>query len=204
MPAARICSKRSRMPSLTTSFSSTTPSTRASSETTSGVEPARATPSTMLDRARPGSCRRAPRRSARTASAAPLRSSRPSRSTPLMRVSAENGMKRARGGREVAVAEVEPLLGEDDDRAALGRLVGQRRELRGLGQLALGDARHRQEARGLAVAERDRAGLVEQQHRDVAGGLDGAARTWRARCGARGGSCRRCRSPRAARRWSSG
>ena len=38
------------------------------------------------------------------------------------------------------------------------------------------DAGHRDERRRLAVAERDRAGLVEQQHVDVAGGLDGAAR----------------------------
>ena len=33
--------------------------------------------------------------------------------------------------------------------------------------------------RRLAVAERDGAGLVEQQHVDVAGRLDGAARRWR-------------------------
>ena len=67
------------------------------------------------------------------------------------------------------------LLGEHDDRAALGRLVGERRHLRRLGQLALGDAGHRDEGGGLAVAERDRAGLVEQQHVDVARGLDRAA-----------------------------
>ena len=36
------------------------------------------------------------------------------------------------------------------------------------------DARHRDELRRLAVAERDRAGLVEQQRVDVAGGLHGA------------------------------
>ena len=38
------------------------------------------------------------------------------------------------------------------------------------------DARHRDERGGLAVAERDRAGLVEQQHVDVARRLDRAAR----------------------------
>ena len=37
------------------------------------------------------------------------------------------------------------------------------------------DARRRDERRRLAVAERDRAGLVEQQHVDVAGRLDRAA-----------------------------
>ena len=68
------------------------------------------------------------------------------------------------------------LLGQHDDRAPLGRLVGERGQLRGLGQLGLGDAGHREERRRLAVAERDRAGLVEQQHVDVARGLDRAAR----------------------------
>ena len=38
-----------------------------------------------------------------------------------------------------------------------------------------GDSRHGEELGRLAVAERDRAGLVEQQHVDVAGGLHGAA-----------------------------
>ena len=41
---------------------------------------------------------------------------------------------------------------------------------------ALVDAVDRDELGRLAVAERDRAGLVEQQHVDVAGGLDRAAR----------------------------
>ena len=36
----------------------------------------------------------------------------------------------------------------------------------------LGDAGGRHQLGGLAVAEGDRAGLVEQQHVDVAGGLD--------------------------------
>ncbi len=39
-------------------------------------------------------------------------------------------------GRELVLAHAE-LLGQDDDRAALGRLVGQRRELGGLGQIVL-------------------------------------------------------------------
>ena len=41
MPMTRICAKRSRMPPLTMSFRWITPSTRASSETTSGVPPVR-------------------------------------------------------------------------------------------------------------------------------------------------------------------
>ena len=66
-------------------------------------------------------------------------------------------------------------LGEHDDRAALGRLVGERGELRDLGELGLGHARHRHELGGEAVADRDRAGLVEQQHVDIAGRLDRTA-----------------------------
>ena len=77
---------------------------------------------------------------------------------------------------ELALAQVEPLLREHDDRAALRRLVGERRELRDLGELALLDARRRDELGRLPVAERDRAGLVEQEHVDVAGRLDRAAR----------------------------
>ena len=42
---------------------------------------------------------------------------------------------------ELALAQVEALLREHDDRAALGRLVGERGELRDLGELALLDAR---------------------------------------------------------------
>ena len=83
--------------------------------------------------------------------------------------------RRSCGGDHLVLAEP-VLLGQHDDRAALGRLVGQRDELRGLGELGLGDAGHRDELRGLAVAERDRAGLVEQQHVDVARRLDRAAR----------------------------
>ena len=67
------------------------------------------------------------------------------------------------------------LLGEHHDRAAFRGLVGERGHLGDLRELGLLDAWHRQELRGLAVAERDRAGLVEQQHVDVARGLDGAA-----------------------------
>ena len=89
-----------------------------------------------------------------------------------MRVCAVNGTSVApTSSRSQAVA----LLGQHDDRAAFGRLVGQARELRGVGQLLLGDAVDRQERVGLAVAERDRAGLVEQQRGAVAGRLDGAA-----------------------------
>ena len=64
---------------------------------------------------------------------------------------------------------------EHDDAAAFGRFVGERRKLRGFGQLLLGHSRSRNERRRLAIAERDRAGLVEQQHIHIAGGFDRAA-----------------------------
>ena len=54
-----------------------------------------------------------------------------------------------------------------------------------------------------AVAEGDRAGLVEQQHVDVARGLDRAAGLRQHVELAPAGPCRRCRSPTAGRRsWS--
>ena len=109
-----------------------------------------------------------------TASAAPLRIIVP------FEVDAAHPGRGAEGDElvlaELALAQAELLLREHDDRAALGRLVGERRELRDLGKLPLVDARCRDELRRLPVPERDRAGLVEQQHVDVAGRLDGAAR----------------------------
>ena len=76
---------------------------------------------------------------------------------------------------ELASAQAVLLLGEHDDRAALRRLVGQRRELRGVGERRVADARRRTELGRLPVAQRDRAGLVEQQRIDVAGRFDRAA-----------------------------
>ncbi len=68
------------------------------------------------------------------------------------------------------------LLGEHDDRAAFGRFVGEAGQLCGVGQRFGCDAGQRHEGRGLPVAQRDGAGLVEQQGVDVAGGLHRAAR----------------------------
>ena len=109
-----------------------------------------------------------------TASAAPLRIIVPFRLTPLIRVVGAEGDELVLA--EGALAQAELLLREHDDRAAFGRLVRERGELRDLGQLALVDAGRRDELRRLPVAERDRAGLVEQEHVDVARRLDRAAR----------------------------
>ena len=73
-----------------------------------------------------------------------------------------------------ALTDPVALLGEHDDRAPLGGLVGEARELRRFGQLALVDPGEREELGRLAVAERDRPGLVEQERRAVAGRLDRA------------------------------
>src|ERR1019366_4846 len=59
--------------------------------------------------------------------------------------------------------------------AALGRFIGQTRQLRGVGEIRLVDAIGGGEFNRLAVAERDRAGLVEQERVDIAGRLDGFA-----------------------------
>ena len=67
------------------------------------------------------------------------------------------------------------LLGQDHDAASFGRFVGQAGKLRGLGQFLGIDAGGGDEFRRLAVAHGDRAGLVQQQHVHVAGGLHRAA-----------------------------
>ena len=64
---------------------------------------------------------------------------------------------------DFAAADVVLLLGEHDDGAAFGGFVGEAGKLRGVGQLLLADAVHGDELDGLAIAERDGAGLVEQQ-----------------------------------------
>ena len=202
MPILRSSSKRSLMPPLTMSFRWMTPSTKLSWATTSGVPPARAILSTSSSR-RAGAWPPCSSTKRLTASAAPLRS--------LRAVHVDAAHPRGRGERdegrlvlaELAAAQAVALLGEHDDRAALRRLVGERGELGRLGELARRDAVDGDELRGLAVAERDRAGLVEQKHVDVAGRLDRAAGHREHVALHDAGPSRRCRSQRAARRsWS--
>ena len=76
---------------------------------------------------------------------------------------------------DVALPEIELLLGEDDDAAAFGRLIGQRRELGGVRQFLGRHLRRREEGRCLPVTQGDGSGLIQQQNIDVAGGLDGTA-----------------------------
>ena len=75
---------------------------------------------------------------------------------------------------QVAPAQVVLLLGQHNNRAALGSFIGKRRELRGVGQPLLAHIRRGHEFRCLPVAESDGARLVEQQRVHVAGGFNGA------------------------------
>ena len=78
-------------------------------------------------------------------------------------------------GRKLAATEAEFFLGEHHDTAALGRLVSERGELRGIREAFEGNAGRGDEVAGLAVTERDRAGFVEQENVDVSRGLDSPA-----------------------------
>lgn len=72
---------------------------------------------------------------------------------------------------------LDALLGTQfDDGLAFGRRIGHRREDAQPDKLPGTEPVDRIEARGLAVTDGDRTGLVEQQCVDVAGSLDGLAR----------------------------
>ena len=193
-----------RMPPLTMSLSWITPSTRAPSATTSGVA---ALLRDLIHRgadagraARPPCVPDVGLDGVGRALADP---GAPFRFTPLIRVCAVNGTKCAPSSWTSRSRMPYFSLARTTIAAALGRLVGQRGELGGVGQVALGDALGGEERGGLAVAERDRAGLVQEQHVDVAGRLDRPAATWRSRSPGSSGPCRRCRWRRGARRsWS--
>ena len=86
------------------------------------------------------------------------------------------GDKRGGVGGKLAATQVVFLLRQHDDRAALGSFIRKRGELSGVGQILVRDAGRGNEFRGAAVAERDRAGLIEQQRVHVARRLHGAAR----------------------------
>ena len=192
----RNSAKRSRMPPLTMSFRWMTPSSRSSLATASGVPPWVAMRSAIAviwrtasdtGAARKAAC--APPAAARRtgaveppcakaimASTAPLRIATPPTSMPLIRVCAENGTKRASSGAISRPRKPVFLLGEDDDRAAFRGLVGQRGDLRRIGEFAFLDPGQRDELGRLAISQGDRAGLVEQQGVDIARRLDRTAR----------------------------
>ena len=80
---------------------------------------------------------------------------------------------------ELVAAQPVLFLRQDDDAASLGRFIGQRGQLRGVGQLGQVGAVGRDEFDGLPIAQRDRARLVQEQHIHVAGGFHGATDWWR-------------------------
>jgi len=66
-------------------------------------------------------------------------------------------------------------LGQNHHGPPLRSLVREAGKLRGVRELVAVDASYRDELGGLPVAERDGAGLVQQERVDVAGRLDGPA-----------------------------
>ena len=136
-----------------------TPSSRSSLATASGVPPFWRCGRDLRDLARgsgpvaPGDMPR-PAAGHRTAARRPPTwrvrhrprpcGSWPSRSTPLIRVCAVNGMKLALSGVISRPRSPYFSLASTTMRAAFGRFVGERRELRGVGQFALADARQRE------------------------------------------------------------
>ena len=119
--------------------------------------------------------RRSSESQASTAEPAPLRICEPSaRSRPLIRVCAVNGTTIASAG----CLDADAAFRRQRRRPRCPRVWGRRARTSAAARAssAVGDAGHRHEVARLPVAVGDRAGLVEQQRRDVAGGLDRAAR----------------------------
>src|ERR1035441_5615917 len=85
-------------------------------------------------------------------------------------------------GGKVAAAQIVLLFGQHDGGAGFWGLRGQRGELAGGGPLGLRSSRSKQKFFCLAVAERNRAGFIEQEGVYVSGCLDGTPRH-RENCG---------------------
>ena len=64
---------------------------------------------------------------------------------------------------------------QDDDRPAFGRFIREGGQLRGIGEAGFLDAGRGMKCDRHAIAEGDRAGLVEEQNVDVARGFDRAS-----------------------------
>ena len=112
-------------------------------------------------------------------SAAPFRIWTSPASTPLIRVWLENGMNCIPAPDSVdshgPAAKPVFLFYQDHDAAAFGSLVGKRCQLGSFRQIPDIRPVNRDQFDCLPVAERDRAGLVEQEDIDVARCLDGPA-----------------------------
>ena len=103
---------------------------------------------------------------------------RPLAQLAIRQVHAAHARVRRKGNRlaifqgHIRGSRVQPLPGEHHDAAPLRRLVGLRREPGHLGQMGRVNAGSGRQFGGLAVAQRDGAGLVEQQHVHITGSLD--------------------------------
>ena len=153
-PIFRSRSKRSRMPGLRMSSSTTTPDDAvALARPAAASRPCAATASTCSCDPRRHRAALLPGRSAITASGAPLRMRRPSgRSTPLIRVwavNATNSASRGSDARSTGRFVRRGLLAVQlDDALALGRLVGDaRRARRELADLERGELARRERTR---------------------------------------------------------
>ncbi len=83
-----------------------------------------------------------------------------------------------RGSRlQFTLTQPEFLLRQHHDAAAFRRFIGQRSQLRSVGENALFHARRRQECHRLTIAQGDRASLVQQQYVDIASCLNRTARS---------------------------
>ena len=76
---------------------------------------------------------------------------------------------------ELAATDAEFLFGQYDDGATFGGFVREGGKLSGVGQILFRHALDGEEFAGLSVAQRDGAGLVQEQHVHVARRLNGAA-----------------------------
>ena len=173
-PIFRSRSNRSRMPGLRMSSSTTRPAMLVALADQQRRRPLRGDRVHLLAAAAPAACRRCCWTCLTTASAAPLRMTRPSgRSTPLMRVWAVNSTNRDPGG-GTAPRPCRRHAGGTARRCSCPR-ASRRRPTpapRAGPTSAAARSPSGTNSRRLAVADRDRAGLVEQQRVDVAGHLD--------------------------------
>ena len=96
--------------------------------------------------------------------------------TPLMRVCAENGHELGLDRPSSSCSRTPNCLARTTIERPSGVSSASDESCAASARSCAADARGGDELDGLAVAERDRARLVEQQHVDVARGLDRAAR----------------------------
>jgi len=87
-----------------------------------------------------------------------------------MRVCAENGNEGWIEMAELAASQAVLFFCQHHNGAPLRRLIRKRCKLGGVGKIGFGNAWARMEDCRLTVAERDRAGFVEQEHVHISGG----------------------------------